>query len=126
MVQYGLVWCFTSTDRQGHLCKVVVVQVENSQVLQARESSRVHTADSVLQEDSIDIDEDNHEVDEKTNVKIMRRMMRWHLSQVELLHPDEVGEDAGAELLDEVLPQGEDGDRLQSVKRPVGHLRAHR
>jgi len=44
------------------------------------------------------------------------------LAQVKLLHPDEVGEDAGAELLDEVLPQGEDGDRLQSVKRPVGHL----
>ena len=51
-------------------------------------------------------------------------IMRWmsYLAQVKLLHPDEVCEDTGAELLDEVLPQGEDGDRLQSVKRPVGHL----
>ena len=49
-------------------------------------------------------------------------MWMRYLAQVKLLHPDEVGEDAGAELLDEVLPQGEDGDRLQSVKRPVGHL----
>ena len=50
--------------------------------------------------------------------------MRWirHLAQVKLLHPDEVGEDTGAELLDEVLPQGEDGDRLQPVKRPIGYL----
>ena len=78
VVQYGLVWCFTSTDRQGHLCKVVVVEVENSQMLQTRESSWVDTADSVLQEDSIGFDQEsvgNSDIDNKIpDLKIMRWM----------------------------------------------------
>ena len=51
------------------LCKVVVVEVENSEVLQAREGSRGHTADSVLQQDFMrfdqesDIDNDNSDID---------------------------------------------------------------
>ena len=47
-----------------------------------------------------------------------------YLSQVELLDSDEIGEDTRAQLLDEVLPQGEDCDRLQPIKCPVRHLRA--
>ena len=99
-------------------------------MLQARKSSRVHAADSVLQDDCIgfcqegvhktDIDEDNHEMDEVAGLKIMR-LMRY-LSQVELLDSDEIGEDTRAKLLDEVLPQGEDCDRLQPIKCPVRHL----
>ena len=70
VIQNGLVRCPTSTDRQVHLCKVVVVEVENSEVLQAREGSRGHTADSVLQQESIwfdqesDIDNDDSDTDD--------------------------------------------------------------
>ena len=59
-------------------------------------------------------------MDEVPGLKTMRWMR--YLAQVELLNPDEIGEDTCAQLLDEVLPQGEDCDRLQSVKRPVRHL----
>ena len=64
-----MAWCFTNTDCQVHLCKVVVVEVENSEVLQAREGSRGDTADSVLQQDFMrfdqesDIDNDNSDSD---------------------------------------------------------------
>ena len=58
-----MAWCFTNTDCQVHLCKVVVVEVENSEVLQAREGSRGHTADSVLQQESMRFDNNNSDID---------------------------------------------------------------
>ena len=45
MNSLGLVWF-------GHLGQVVVIEVENSKMLQTRKSSRVHTADSVLKKKS--------------------------------------------------------------------------
>ena len=48
--------------------------------------------------------------------------MRRYLAQVQLLDPDKVGEDTRAKLLDEVLPQGKDCDRLQAVECSIRNL----
>ena len=57
-----MVWCDVPQVLIGqvHLCKVVVVEVENSEVLQAREGSRGDTADSVLQQDTMRFDQENY------------------------------------------------------------------
>ena len=63
-----MAWCFTNTDCQVHLCKVVVVEVENSEVLQAREGSRGHTADSVLQQDFMRFDQESDNDDDNSDI----------------------------------------------------------
>ena len=63
----------------------------------------------------------DYKVADTSNLAIMMWMMRY-LAQVQLLDPDKVGEDTRAKLLDEVLPQGKDRDRLQAVECSIRNL----
>ena len=66
----------------------------------------------------------DYKVADTSDLAIMMWMRRY-LAQVQLLDPDKVGEDTRAKLLDEVLPQGKDCDRLQAVECSIRNLRVN-